>query len=336
MRRIRAKPSEFLVVSRNGLLRNVGLGGRAWLWPGVAAVRVPGSKQETLFAMTQETRDGIPLRFKGEVQFRVVDPVQAAACFDFGDSAGLEQLKNMVCHVCLGELRDLVSHMTLQDCVEGRKSTLAQGVATALSRVAGADPGAGTGWGIAVELVQVAQVFIVDDDLRAQLEAELRDEIAARSERSHIDLEETLAQARNSSQQRLLVQQLEADRAQQQADLERLHLERGLERERILSAAPVRQLELERQSDLMELEIAVRRLANRLRQLEVEGDMLDKRSLQELEREILPLRQVPEVARALGGMFNGAHLSLVGADDAVLTSLAPLVDLLAQRLRPGS
>ncbi|MFH1808309.1 MAG: hypothetical protein ABIJ09_06185 [Pseudomonadota bacterium] len=40
--------------------------------------------------------------------------------------------------VCLGELRDLVARMTLHDCVEERKSTLAQGMATAPSRV-GAD-----------------------------------------------------------------------------------------------------------------------------------------------------------------------------------------------------
>ena len=166
MRFVRSSPNEFLVLGRKGKLRSLGTGSSALLLPGATWVTVPSSKQEADFAMTQESSDGIPLRFKGIVIYRVVDPVVAATSFDFSDGRGHAEIKDLVANVCLGELRHTVSHLTMQDCIEQRKTTLTDAVAGALSRVAGASPheseaDGGPGWGIAFEIIQVAQVFIV-------------------------------------------------------------------------------------------------------------------------------------------------------------------------------
>jgi regulator of protease activity HflC (stomatin/prohibitin superfamily) len=131
----RAKPNEFLVVVRRGRLVNRGVGGRAFLWPGMSFTLVPGTKQEACFAFTQETRDGIPLRFKGIVIYRVTAPEVAARLFDFTSGRGHEEITSLICHVCMGELRAVVSHLTMAECIEGRETALTSAVASTLREV---------------------------------------------------------------------------------------------------------------------------------------------------------------------------------------------------------
>ena len=88
----------------------------------------------------------------------------------------------------------------------------------------------------------------------------------------------------------------------------------------------------EREQVLQELE--VQRLRNALRELQVQGSLVDQRALQELELQALPQHQVPQIAAALAGTYQGAQLSLFGAGDPVTTTLAPMVELLVARLRP--
>ena len=62
---VRAGPNQYLLVGRRGKLENRGSAVQAILRPGTIWVLVPATKQEATFEFTQETRDGIPLRFKG-------------------------------------------------------------------------------------------------------------------------------------------------------------------------------------------------------------------------------------------------------------------------------
>lgn len=101
--------------------------------------------------------------------------------------------------------------MTMKACIEERKTTLTDVVAGALGRVVTGD-GAEVGWGIALELVQVAQVFIVDEALRLKLEAEPRNEVAARAARSDIQMREQVSLAKVSSERRLAAAELERER----------------------------------------------------------------------------------------------------------------------------
>ena len=76
-------PNQYLLVGRHGTLENRGSAVQVFLRPGTIHLLVPGTKQEAAFEFTQETRDGIPLRFKGTVLYRITDPVAAAKQFDF-------------------------------------------------------------------------------------------------------------------------------------------------------------------------------------------------------------------------------------------------------------
>jgi hypothetical protein len=84
-----ASPNKYLVVGHQGKVINRGTGIQVFLWPGSTFVLIPSTKQEALFEMTQETKDGIPLRFKGIVIYRIIDPVTAAMSFNFTGGKGL-------------------------------------------------------------------------------------------------------------------------------------------------------------------------------------------------------------------------------------------------------
>jgi hypothetical protein len=117
------------------------------------------------------------------------------------------------------------------------------------------------------------------------------------------------------------------------SEREKAELAGALERARIEVETPVRSLALDRERELLDKELAVRRVAHEVKTLEVEDEMLRERAQSELRRETLPLEQVPDVARALSGMFDGAQLSVYGADAAAIAGVAPLVDFVVGRLQ---
>lgn len=220
---VKAKPNEFLIVGRRGKVVNKGAAGSAFLWPGSSYLLISSTQQEATFEMTQETRDGIPLRFKGLVIYRIVRPEAAARLFDFAWGGGHEQIKAMIGHVCLGELRAVAAHMTMNECIEERKTTLTDTVAAALRETI-QGKGADGDWGIEVDVVQVAQVFIVDGELRRQLESEVRNQIKASSELSEMKLQEELANARSITERKAMQEALETEKERVRIERERFEL----------------------------------------------------------------------------------------------------------------
>jgi regulator of protease activity HflC (stomatin/prohibitin superfamily) len=288
---VKARPNEYLVVAHRGDLENRGIGGRAFLWPGSSHAFVVATKQEACFAMTQETKDGIPLRLKGTVVYRVIDPVQAMRHFDFTpDGAGHSATKDLINHLCLGYLRAVVSHMTMEECIEQRETTLTGHLVQELQRVIG-DPEAidrgSRDWGIELDVVQVAQVFIVDEELRRQLEAEVRDKIKATSELSQIRTHERLQLAQINAARDIRLQEIETERADHEVAKEKLRLQKELDAEQIEAHAETQLLQSIKRRDVLEQERTTRQLAAEVKALEVEEEMLSKRAEQGLRKEIL-------------------------------------------------
>src|SRR5512145_2662888 len=131
---LKAGPNEYLLTGRKGKLENRGTAVQAFLMPGTVSVFVPSTKQETAFEFTQETKDGIPLRFKGIIIYRIIDPVAAACLFDFSAGKGIAQINTLLTHICLGELRDAVSHMNMAECIEQRKTSLTHVIEATLQK----------------------------------------------------------------------------------------------------------------------------------------------------------------------------------------------------------
>ncbi|HEY5630099.1 MAG TPA: hypothetical protein VIR16_11365, partial [Candidatus Limnocylindrales bacterium] len=311
---VKAGSAEFLLVGQHGTLVNKGTAIQTWLRPGSIYIRVPSTKVEAAFEFTQETKDGIPLRFKGIFVYRVTDPIVAARHFDFWDiGEGIGQVTALLTHVLLGELRDAVSHLTMPECIEGRKTTLtgvaAQALATAVAGGTSGDP-----WGIVIEAAQVAQVFIVDNGLRAQLEAETRNEIRLRADQSNIKTQQETQLTQMASQARVDEQQLAKERedlrraeeldqarvardrrkaaedlatAQQQMAIEqeRFAAQMASDQAQLASERPVRLAKIEQEREALTQELVLRELATRVKALEVEREMLLARAQQELRRE---------------------------------------------------
>ena len=99
---IRTKPSEYLVTAEHGKLMNRGAAARLFLRRKTPFVKVPGDQQEACFEMTQETRDGIPLRFKGIAVFRIITPALTAQLFDFTSQTGLQTMQSLIAKACRG------------------------------------------------------------------------------------------------------------------------------------------------------------------------------------------------------------------------------------------
>lgn len=358
---VRANPTQFLLTGRQGRLVNRGSAVQTFLRPGTVFVLVPSTKQEAAFEFSQETSDGIPLRFKGIVIYRITDPIAAARLFDFSAGEGIAQVGNLLTHVVLGELRHAVSHMTMVDCIEQRKTTLSGVVEEALAQTVHPEHGE-SDWGITIEVAQLAQVFIVDAELRHQLEAGTRNAIKLKSDQSDIQTAEEAKLSTMVSAGRVADKKLEADREdlrraeeletvqvarQRRLEAENLASQRqALERARELheaemateeaktnAEAPVRLLKIARESEVLREELAMRELKTRARTLEVEHDLLLPRAEQEMRREMLPLEQTPRIVEAAAQVFQGANLSIYGDNVPLFGQLGPLFEILGRAIQ---
>ncbi len=362
---VRAGPNEYLLIGRAGRLENRGSAVQAILLPGAIYVLVPSTKQEATFEFTQETRDGIPLRFKGIIVYRVTDPIAAARQFDFSGRGGLVQITTLLTHLCLGELRHAVSHMTMIECIEQRKTTLSGVAEAALQATIQGGDSESKAWGITVEVAQLAQVFIVDAQLRQQLEAEVRNEIKLKSDQSNVRTKEEARLTEMASEGRVEEKKLASDReslrrqeelelvqlarqrrmqaenvaTQRQAlqlEQERFRAEMEAEQDRVNTEAPVRMLRVAKESEVLRDELEMRKLQNQVKALDVEHELLLPRAQQELRREILPLEQAPQIVEAASKILQGTNLSIYGDNGMLLGQLAPVFEVVARAVQQAT
>lgn len=123
------------------------------------------------------------------------------------------------------------------------------------------------------------------------------------------------------------------ERAKAAAAMERARLAQEVEQHQLEVSTPVQLAALARRRELLQAQMEVQRLANQVRELEVQAETLKDRALQEPRKEILPVEQVPAIAASLSGLLQGAHLSVYGEGSELVSAVAPVVDLLAARLR---
>lgn len=338
---VRTKPSEFLVVAERGRLASLGAAASRWLPRRTAWVKVPGEQQEARFEMTQETRDGIPLRFKGSAVLRIVRPEAAAGLFDFTRPEGLEAMKTLASNACLGELRDRVSHMTMPECIEQRKTTLTESVRAALEALVGSVDG---GWGVALDSVLVAQVFIVDQELRKQLEAETRGRIRSASDLAELAARESVDLAKIAVDRRVQQESLETEKLQIARELEKHALQVAADREKRARLAeaevaaiegdqPVQLTRLRGRLEVLRAEKEALTLEREVEEIAAAKDLIRKRAEHEMRREMLPIEQAPNIAESVSRLFQGTRLSLYGGDGGLMAAVEPVLDALADGLR---
>ena len=232
-------------------------------------------------------------------------------------------------------------------------------VAAALREAVDAPDGA---WGVTVEIAQVAQVYIVDADLRRQLEAEVRNDIRRRSdqsdlatqeqsvleamasegrvsdqriagEREALRREEELERARVESRRRMQTEELASQRHAIALEQERLHAQLEADRDRLDAETPVRLMRIAREREVVSDEIVLKRLQGDAASLDVERDLLRPRAEQEMRLEVLPVEQAPRIVEGAAKLFNGARLTVYGEDAGLVEHLAPVLDVIGDAVR---
>jgi hypothetical protein len=209
-----------------------------------------------------------------------------------------------------------------------------------------------------LEMVQVAQVYIIDTELRKQLEAEVRNDIRARSDQSNIRTAEETRLAQLASDRRIQEQKLVSDKAavRQMEELElanlqyqlriqkenqevaretilmgteKFKLEQDSQRQKVEIEAPNRLFQIEKERAVKENQLELLEVENRVRGLEVMRDTALEKARQDLRKEILPVEQTPAIAESLSRIFQGADLTYFGSNNPVLESILPIFDVLS-------
>ena len=125
---INAKPSEYLVHVRRGALRErtSGQGATCFKWPFDAVAAVPTSLQRLTFRADQITRERVGVEVVGLAVYRIADPVVAYRVLNFSyPERAQEKLEATLSAMFVGATRRLVANLTVDECLEKRKSALA-------------------------------------------------------------------------------------------------------------------------------------------------------------------------------------------------------------------
>mgnify|MGYP002629967614 CR=1 FL=1 len=323
---VKAKPNEYLVVAKSGKIINLGVARSALIWPGQSFIMVPSTQIEAEFAMTQESKDGIPLRFKGIVVYHIDNPEIAAQRFDFSDEKGPQEINRLIGNVSLGELRDKVSHMNMDTCINERKTTLTDAIVKELGTIAQT-------WGIVINVVQVAQVFIVEDEIRKQLESEVRNNLRATSELSDIKTEETITRENAASDLRLKKEEFEHQKEHMQIELERKKLEHENKQKDTALLTPLKIFEAEQDMLILQKMQELYELKAKTNLLKAKANLVEEIEQNKVRKEMLPLEQLPQIANSVSRMFNGANLSFYNDSSQLLSGIAPMIDMVTRSLK---
>ena len=323
---VKAKPNEYLVVTKLGKIKNLGVARSAFLWPGQSHIMAPSTQIEAQFAMTQESKDGIALRFKGIVVYHIDHPEIAAQQFNFSEDNGPQEINHLIANVSLGELRDKVSHMNMDACMNERKTTLTDAIVNELKKVVKA-------WGIVINVVQVAQVFIVEDEIRKQLEAEVRNQLRANSELSDIKAEEAIEKENLASALRLKKEEFENQKERMKIELERKKLERENKRKDMELSTPLKIFEAEQDIVSMHKMMELYELKAKMNIIKAQANLAEEIEQNKVRKEILPLEQVPQIAESVSRMFNGANLSFYNDSSQLMSGVFPMIDMVTRALK---
>ncbi|QSZ42171.1 hypothetical protein GJV85_08615 [Sulfurimonas aquatica] len=321
---VKAKPNEYLVVAKAGNIQSLGVAGSKFIWPGQSSIMIPSTQIEAEFAMTQESKDGIALRFKGIVVYHIDKPEVAAQRFDFSND-GRAEINHLLANVSLGELRDKVSHMNMQDCINERKTTLKDAIVQELETITDT-------CGIAINVVQVAQVFIVEEDVRQQLEAEVRNKLRANSELSNIKTLEAIEQEDAASKLRLKRDEFEHQKERMKIDGERQELALKNKRKEMEDTLPFKLFESEQKMTLMQKKLEVYEFKEKLNLVKAKANLVEEIERNKVRKDILPLEQIPEIAGAVSKMFNGANLSFYNDQSQLMSTISPIIDRVSEAL----
>jgi uncharacterized membrane protein YqiK len=266
---IAAKPSEYLVVTRNGEIdrRRSGQGARIFKWPWQSVAIVPTTLQRIEFAADQITRERVGVEITGVAVYRIAEPELAFRVlnFTYGEAAG-EKLAATLREMFVGAARRLVANLSLDECLTRRKEAIAEFLMQEIAPVVGGEgaPSDTTtrGWGVVIDTIEIQQVRIQSSLVFSHLQAPFRAEIAAPAELAELERARQVAERRAETERLSQEAHLEALRATRaltartEAEATEVEAREAARRAEIDAASTRRRAELERDRVLHEIALS--------------------------------------------------------------------------------
>src|SRR5262249_33688218 len=131
-----------------------------------------------------------------------------------------------------------------------------------------------------------------------QAEIEARNSTKLKGDLADLQAKESVQRTQAGIDRRLQQEQLEAEREKNAIAHEKLRLKKEYEQAEIEAGHPVTLLKIEREVERLQKELEKRASENRLEELKLQVAMLQEKARHELRKELLPLEQLPAVARA--------------------------------------
>jgi flotillin len=284
---VTARPSEYLVHVRRGrvLTRTSGQGATCFKWPWDAVAIVPTSLQRLQFCADQVTAERVGVEVVGLAVYRIAEPLLAYRVLNFSfPERAQEKLEETLTAMFIGAARRLIANLSVDDCLQKRKSALATELLRETAPVVGGkgalSDGTASGWGVVIDTIEIQEVRVLSQKVFADMQAPYRSA-----------LEQRAREAKASAEKEVQTREAEYRRATEEARIhaETAILEKKREAEQVAVEA-VAQLAMRRaalQAEQGQTEIVARR---RVQEAEfaaqqAEDDRHAQASLRELERQ---------------------------------------------------
>lgn len=295
--RITAKPSEYLVVMRRGRVRErySGQGASYFKWPADAVAVIPTSLQKLAFTADQVTREKTGVAVTGLAVYRIADPLLAFRVLNFAYPERAQQkLEETLTSMFIGATRRLVANLSLEECLQKRKSALAEELIREVAPVVGGEgkPSDSTtkGWGVVIDTIEIQEVRVSSERVFSAMQAPYRQALEQRAHEARAESEREMAL--KSTRYSLDIEAAKID-----AELETQRRQSELEEAR---AAAAKDAELRALADRSEIEQqrAAQQKASSLRELQDYDEVERSRAATERDATLRSLRVREEVAAA--------------------------------------
>ena len=185
---VTARPSEYLVHVRRGrvLTRSSGQGATCFKWPWDAVAVVPTSLQRLSFRADQVTAERVGVEVVGLAVYRIAEPLLAYRVLNFSyPERAQEKLEETLTAMFIGAARRLIANLSVEDCLQKRKSALASELLREIAPVVGGKgalvDGTAQGWGVVLDTIEIQEVRVLSERVFASMQAPYRSALEQRA-----------------------------------------------------------------------------------------------------------------------------------------------------------
>jgi flotillin len=292
---VSAKPSEFLVHVRGTKVResSSGQGATCFKLPWDSVAVIPTSLQQLKFRADQVTLEKVGIEVVGFAVYRIAEPLIAYRVlnFSFAERAQ-EKLEETLTSMFVGAARRLIANLSLEDCLQKRKSALAEELLREVAPVVGGDgrldDTTAQGWGIVIDTIEIQEVRILSDAVFGQMQAPFRAALDQRAREARAETEKEIT-AREAACNRaieearisaaLAIAEKRKEQAQQQLEIRREEemrkalVERELTELKLVEAAALEAKKAEIELSVREAETRRKMRLEELRKAEAEAEI---------------------------------------------------------------